>query len=121
MANRPIAHGVVLLNPAGVEYTAAGDSTPALKAATIADAVDVTLTAATATAILAADATRREAIIVADPANTANIRIGLLATVAVDHGAVLQPGASITLTTTAAIAGFATPAGQKVSIALIKD
>jgi len=90
------------------------------KSPTIEDTTDVTLTAATATSILASDTVRRDVTICADTANTVGIRIGSVS-VSSTSGVIIQPGQSLTLTTTAQIYGFATPAGQKVSILSTKD
>jgi hypothetical protein len=105
--------------PDGTEYTAGGATGGALSA-TFTDIADVTLETNAISTLVAADTTRREAIIVADPANTANIRVGG-ATVTAARGALLQPGGSIIVTSTAIIHGWAVPASQKVSVSLVKD
>lgn len=106
---------VVIVDPAGLPPTGAGKST------TLDDLADITLTNGGETLLVAADATRREAIMVADTANTVAIRIGKTGQVGAARGVPLQPGQPIVLTTTAAIYGFAGAAGQKVAITLIKD
>lgn len=91
------------------------------RSTTIDDAADVTLNNGSETSIVGSDSTRREAIITADPANTVNIRIGKTGQVGASRGALLQPGQSITLATTAAIYGYAAATSQVVSILLLKD
>lgn len=86
---------------------------------TLGDAADATV-GSTAANILAADTTRRAAIIRAAPTNTANIRLGVLATVGAARGLLVQPGETVTIETTDAIAGYAAT-NQTVSILLLKD
>lgn len=107
---------LVLFKTGGASFSA----TPS-KSANIDDAADITLNNGAETTIVAANATTREVIIVADPANTLSIRIGKTAQVGAARGALLGPGASLTLTTSAQICGWATAAGQKVSILIVKD
>lgn len=90
-------------------------------ATVIDDLADITLNNGSETSLVAVDATRVEAIIVADPANTVAIRIGKTGQVGASRGAKLQPGQSITLNTSAAIYGYAGAASQVVSITLLKE
>lgn len=91
------------------------------RSATIDDIADVTLNNGSETSLVGADSSRREAIIVAGKANTVEIRIGKTGQVGAARGVPIQPGQSITLTTTAAIYGFASAASQTVAITLLKD
>ncbi len=81
---------------------------------TIQSPLDVSLTAATASVISAANAARKELMIKNPSTNTASIRLGS-ATVAANKGFELAPGESVVLTTTAAVYGFSTP-GESVSL-----
>lgn len=97
------------------------EATAISKSSTVDDAADVTLTNGAETVLLASDATRREAVIVADPANTVDLRIGKTGQVGAARGARLQPGQMISVPTTAAIYGYASAAAQKVSLLILKD
>lgn len=81
----------------------------------VEDAADVTLTAGIATLILASEANRAEALIVAHAGNTETIRIGS-ASVGANRGAPLVPGGSFATTSTGLLYGYAGTSGQKVSI-----
>lgn len=108
-----VAGNVAIIGTAAVAQT---------KGATIQDTADVTLTNGAETQLLAAFATRRTAYIVADPANTVNIRIGKTGTIGAARGAILQPGQTITLDNyTGSIYGYAGAASQKVSLLEIGD
>ena len=72
---------------------------------TLAGAVDVTLTAAVATLILAANSNRSEAIITSVGTQPGATRIGP-SSVAANRGILVAPGATLILDTNAAIYGF---------------
>lgn len=94
--------------PIGVWGPGTGSGGGSASVATgIGDADDVVMTGA-ADSVLPADPTRIDAIITADPANAASIRIGNIATVGATRGAELRPGAALTLQTQAEIAAFGT-------------
>lgn len=115
--------GSAIVGKFGIDQTTNGTTNKVYvdKSTTLDDAADVTLTNGAQTQILASVAARRAAIIIADPANTVNIRIGKIGQVGAARGGLLEPGASITLETTDQIYGFASAASQKVSIVLLKD
>lgn len=106
-------------------FTTSGTiTTQESKGATIQDTADVTLNNGSETLLLAAFSSRRVAYIVADPANTVNIRIGKTGTVGAARGALLQPGQTMTISGSAyngAIYGYAGAAGQKVSLVEMGD
>lgn len=83
--------------------------------ANIDDAADVTLNNGAETSLGAAPANTKTRMIVADPANTVNIRIGKTGQVGAARGALLQPGQSMVLDGSMTPFGFAGAAGQKVS------
>lgn len=87
---------------------------------TIDDATDASVTT-TAADILAADSTRRSAVIKSLNTNTAAVRIGKLASVSSTRGHRLQPGEGVVLDTTAAIAAVSESGTQTVSLMLLKD
>jgi hypothetical protein len=93
----------------------------ATRSASFEDVADVTLNNGAETLILAADGARREAILVSDPANTANLRLGKTGTVDATNGALLQPGGAVVISSGAAIYGYAGAAAQKLSISVVKD
>lgn len=72
---------------------------------TITDAVDVTLTAAVATVLAAANTGRKELLVKNPSSNTDTIRVGS-GSVAASRGHPLEPGESIVLTVTAAVYGY---------------
>lgn len=86
------------------------------KATALDSIADVSLVAAVTTAILAADGTRREAIITNLAGNAQTFRIGDVGAGAT-NGTPLPPGATIVLTTTAEISGF-NPGGAAESVAV---
>lgn len=87
---------------------------------TFAGAADVALTAATATEIIAADATRLGVIIKNPSSNTASVRIGGAASVGAATGIELEPGESIPVATTAAVWGYSVP-GESVSVSVVRE
>lgn len=87
---------------------------------TLAGVADVALTAATATAILAADATRLTAMIKNPSSNTASVRIGTTGSTGAAQGFELEPGESISIATTAAIVGYSVP-GESVSVSVVRN
>lgn len=90
--------------------------------ASVDDAADITLNNGSQTSLGAAPAGTRFRVIVADPANTVDIRIGAMGGgLSATRGALLQPGQSITLNTSATVGAFAAAAGQKISQAFVVD
>lgn len=87
---------------------------------TFAGVADVALVAATATQILAADATRLTALIKNPSSNTASVRIGTTGSTGAAQGFELEPGESISIATTAAIVGYSVP-GESVSVSVVRD
>lgn len=94
-------------------------ATQEVVAANIDDAADVALNNGAETGLGAAPANARARIIVADPANTVNIRIGKTGQVAAARGALLQPGQSLVWPGSAQPFAFAGAAGQSVSQAFL--
>jgi len=92
-----------------------------VKPTTLSDVADVALAAAATTLILAADSTRRSALIGNLAANTKTFRIGTVNAGAA-RGAELAPGKSLEIEGTAAIYGY-NPAGaiESVSVLVVKD
>lgn len=90
-------------------------------AANIDDAADVALNNGAETSLGAAPAGTRERIIVANPANTVNIRIGKTGQVGAARGALLQPGQSMTIGGSATVYAYAAAAAQSVSQAFVVD
>lgn len=76
---------------------------------------DVTLGTGAVTAILPALAGRVEAVVVSDPTNVANIRMGDQANVGASRGALVQPGQPYTHKGEGALYGYTATAAQKVS------
>lgn len=92
-----------------------------VKGTTLADTADVALAAAATTLILAADSTRRKALIGNLAANTKTFRIGSVNAGAA-RGAELAPGKSIEIEGAAAIYGYnAAGAVESVSVLAEKD
>ena len=89
------------------------------KSAKLNDAADVNAPNGSAGTLLAANTARRKVILVSDPANTANARIGAAPTAT--RGALLQPGQSIELETTAAIKGWGIGATVSISMTWTED
>lgn len=83
--------------------------------ANVDDAADVTLNNGAETALGAAPANTRARVVVADPANTVNIRLGKTGQVGAARGALLQPGQSLIWPGSAQLYAYAAAAGQKVS------
>lgn len=83
--------------------------------ASVDDAADVALNNGAETSLGAAPANTKYRVIVADPANTVDIRIGKTGQVGAARGALLQPGATLTIEGTATPYAYAGAAGQKVS------
>lgn len=100
-----------IANPAGF-FTDVSISTPT----TLDSIADVSLVLAVTTQILAADATRKEAIISNLAGNTQTFRIGDSGAAAA-NGTPLPPGATIILETTAEIHGF-NPGAVSESVAV---
>lgn len=87
---------------------------------TLTDTADVALGAGARTAILAANLTRRRAIITNLAAGAATIRVGNSATVAAARGTPVLPGETIVLETTAAISAW-NPGGVAQSVAVLEE
>lgn len=100
-----------------VAVTTAASITPGN---TFAGAADVALTAATATEIIGADATRLGVIIKNPSSNTASVRIGGAASVGAATGIELEPGESMPVATTAAVWGYSVP-GETVSVSVVRE
>jgi hypothetical protein len=81
----------------------------------IDDAADVALNNAAETSLGDAPDGTVERIVVSDPVNTENIRIGKTGQVGAARGVLLQPGQSITISGSATPYAYAGAAGQKVS------
>lgn len=75
---------------------------------------DVALNNGAITTVLAANALRRSVLLVADPANSVNIRVGG-STTAATTGAELQPGQAISIPASGGVYAYAGAAGQSVS------
>ncbi len=116
-----IVGGAIALDAPTIAAIEAALRVPLTRAVSIDDANDVTLNNGAQTLLLSADAPRRRAIVVSDPANTVKNRIGKNGTGGAARGALLQPGPSITLNTSAAIYAYAGAAAQKVSIIMEYD
>lgn len=89
------------------------------KPATIGEEDDVTVANGSATTILAADSTRRKAILVSDPANTVACRISGAPTATA--GAKLQPGQPMEIEGTDDIKGWGMGGDCVISITVVKD
>lgn len=83
--------------------------------ANVDDAADVTLNNGAETALGAAPANARARVLVSDPANTVNVRIGKTGQVGAARGALLQPGQSLIWPGSAQLYAYAAAAGQKIS------
>ena len=75
------------------------------------DLTDKAILSATTTEIMAADINRKEAIITADPTNTASARIGG-SSCGASRGTLLAPGATLVLNTQAAIYAYSSAAAN---------
>jgi hypothetical protein len=110
-----------LIIGAGTSVAVADASLDALKRGTgLGTRADITLNNGALTSFGAPSANTREQIVVADPANTVDLRIGD-ANVTASRGALLRPGAALVLNTNATVHGWATAAGQKVSLTDVTD
>ena len=108
--NPPVSTGTIIGTVATLEK----------KAATLNDTADKSVAATTQATLLAANTSRRAAIIKNLDANTAASRIGDAP--AASQGHELMPGETIVLATTADILGFNTGAGaQSVSLLEVED
>lgn len=89
------------------------------KSLTLTSTADVSLLAGVKTAILAANAARRSALITNLAAGAATIRVGDAANVAAGRGIPVLPGETITLDTAAAISAW-NPGGLAQSVAVLE-
>lgn len=106
----------------GGDVTISGTvTTRETKPATMGDAADVALNNGSKKTILPVDATRRKAILVSDPANTVNCRIGATGTISATRGALLQPGQSMEIECTDQIDGWGIGGTPNICINITKD
>lgn len=102
------------------DYQRSVGSVTVTRGAGYTDAVDVSMAAGARTAIVAANAARRRVHITNLAAGAATLRIGGSATAAANRGTPLAPGETLTLETTAAIAGW-NPGGVAQDVAFTEE